>query len=169
MTAAVDVHEHYVWSVDLYWYEMLPLINLPLNGIVGTLRVSYVVQLEGTLITDPTQDAVGTIYRWHLDLPDHLSTSLRTQLDKRILEDLQYALAGSFGTTMITPWYRYGVPRPLDCMWQSLRRDGPTQLTREQCDVLDRVLRVWKQSDAGDKGPDGYQELFSAEWWFQYR
>lgn len=143
-----------------------PLIDLPLNGIVGTLSVSYVVQLEGTLITDPTQDAIGTIYRWHLDLPDHLSTSLRARLNILILENLQEALGGTFGIPMITPWFRYDT-RPLDCMWQSLRRDGPTELTEEQCNRLDHVFRVWKQSDAGAKGPDGYDELFRAEWRFK--
>jgi hypothetical protein len=145
---------------------MLPPINLSLNGVVATLSASYVVQLEGTLITDPTQDAVGTIYRWHLDLPDHLSTSLRARLNTQVLETLQKALDGSFGSPMITPWFRYDT-RPLDCMWQSLRRDGPTRLTQEQCDVLNRVFRVWKQSEAGAKGPDGYEELFRAEWRFK--
>jgi hypothetical protein len=144
----------------------LPQINLPLEGIVGTLSASYVVQLEGTLITDPTQDAIGTIYRWHLDLPDHLSTSLRARLNVRVLENLQEALDGKFGIPMITPWFRYDT-RPLDCMWQSLRRDGPTELTEEQCKVLNRVFTGWKRSDAGAKGPDGYHELFSAQWRFE--
>lgn len=142
---------------------MLPYINVSLNGVVGTLSVSYVVQLEGTLISDPAEDSVGTIYRWHLDLPDHLSTSMREQLSERVLKELQSALDGAFGSPMITPWFRYD-DRPLDCMWQSLRRDGPTRLTSQQCSTLNRVFSVWKQSDVGAKGPDGYHELFRAQW-----
>jgi hypothetical protein len=146
---------------------MLPLVDLSVGGVYGHVIVSYVVQVEGTSMTLPSEDAIATIYRWHLDLPDDLKPELREELSDKLRGSLQIDLKRTFGSPMITPWFRYD-KRPLDCMWQSLRRGGPTTLTREQRMQLDEVFpaRWWVGKNA-ETGPDGYSVLFHAKWRFR--
>jgi hypothetical protein len=48
-------------------------------------------------------------------------------------------------------------------MWQTLKRDGPESLTKEQIKFLDTYFTThWWVESRDAKGPDGYRVLFHA-------